>query len=245
MNDNNYFKQKYFVIILLLSFAMQSTTLAASSARDEHYTSKGFFDIHVCNWPNRPLFFMVLFSTENYESLKSISVFDNNNKKLTSLDLSKFKVLKRKGKKDKRVIIKQVKIPETSKNGVYTATAAFKDGTKVHASDHVIITKMPLVSEVTPKNKAETSNIPKRLKWKPVKGAKHYKVFIQDMWQDGKIIFISPLLNKPSLDLKNANLSAGGYYKWKVHARDTNEHILLGDFNHGSISTKFDLSILD
>ena len=231
--------------LMLVTILFTTISLANAASVDKHYTSRGFFDIHVCNWPNRPLFFMVVFSTNEYSNLKSVDIFDINNTKLTSLDLSKFKVIKRKGKKDKRVFIKQVDIPKNSKDGIYTATANFKKGQSVTASDYVIIKKMRIVTEVIPKTKTELSSSPTELKWKEIDGAKHYKVFIRDMWRDGKVIFKSKLLNKSSVKLKDLKLQSGGLYQWQVHARDINEHILLGDFNHGSLSKAFDFSIKD
>ena len=236
---------QYIKGLILVAILFAPITIVTAASSDKHYTSRGFFDIHVCNWPNRPLFFMVIFSTKEYSNLKSVDIFDTNNTKLTSLDLSKFKVIKRKGKKDKRVFINQIDIPKNSKDGIYTATATFTKGPSVTASDYVIIKKMGVVSDVTPKYKTELPSSPTELKWNAIDGAKHYKVFIRDMWQDGKIIFKSKLLNKPSIKLKNLTLQSGGLYKWQVHARDINEHVLLGDFNHGSLSKAFEFSIKD
>lgn len=237
---------KYIKGLMLVTILFTPITIVtAASSSDKHYTSRGFFDIHVCNWPKRPLFFMVIFSTKEYTNLKSVDIFDTNNNKLTSLNLAKFKVIKHKGKKDKRVFIKQVDIPKNSKNGIYSATASFKKGPSVTASDYVIIKEMGIVSDVIPKSNTELASSPTELKWKAVDGAKHYKVFIRDMWQDGKVIFKSKLLNKPSVKLKDLKLQSGGLYQWQVHARDINEHILLGDFNHGSLSNVFDFSIKD
>ena len=236
---------QYIKGLMLVTILFSPISMASTVSADKHYTPRGFFDIHVCNWPNRPLFFMVIFSTKEYSNLKSVDIFDTNNNKLTSLNLSKFKVIKRKGKKDKRVFIKQIDIPKSSKNGIYTAKANFKKGSSVTASDYVIIKEMGIVSDVTPKSKTELTSSPTELKWKEIDGAKHYKVFIRDMWQDGKVIFKSKLLNKSSVKLKNIKLQPGGFYQWQVHARDINEHILLGDFNHGSLSNVFDFSIKD
>jgi hypothetical protein len=33
---------------------------------DPHRNEMGFFDIHVCNWPERPQFLKVLFSTTRF-----------------------------------------------------------------------------------------------------------------------------------------------------------------------------------
>jgi hypothetical protein len=40
-------------------------------------------------------------------------------------------------------------------------------------------------------------------------------------------------------------LEKGGYYSWIIHARDTNAHILLGDFNHGSMNTPVTFAVAE
>ena len=47
-------------------------------AGDPHYTPAGFFDIHVCNWPGRELFFMSLLSTPRYDEVEQVEVFFPN-----------------------------------------------------------------------------------------------------------------------------------------------------------------------
>ena len=37
----------------------------------------------------------------------------------------------------------------------------------------------------------------------------------------------------------------GGMYSWIVHSRDVNEDLLLGDFNHGSLSKPVVFSVND
>jgi len=38
-------------------------------------------------------------------------------------------------------------------------------------------------------------------------------------------------------------IESGGLYSWRIHARDINEDIKLGDFNHGSLSPKLTFSV--
>ena len=66
---------------------------------------------------------------------------------------------------------------------------------------------------------------------------------MRDLWDESKLIFSSKLLDKPSVQLPAGLLEAGGYYSWIVHARDLNEHFMLGDFNHGSLSATVHFSI--
>ncbi|NOQ69947.1 MAG: hypothetical protein GQ573_07565, partial [Gammaproteobacteria bacterium] len=37
---------------------------------DPHYNQIGFFDIHICNWPERPNYFKILFSSEKYQQIE-------------------------------------------------------------------------------------------------------------------------------------------------------------------------------
>ena len=71
----------------------------------------------------------------------------------------------------------------------------------------------------------------RRSYWKPVPGANFYQVFIRDLWNEDKLIYTSELQTRPELVLPPDLLHKGGMYSWIIHARDTNSHILLGDFN--------------
>lgn len=86
--------------------------------------------------------------------------------------------------------------------------------------------------------------MPKELSWTPVPGAKHYQVWLRDAWSN-ELILGTKILNEPKVSLPNGTLEPGGYYYWTVHARDTNEHILLGDFHMGSMSEKFFFSVAE
>ncbi|MGD2054983.1 MAG: hypothetical protein PVG45_12860, partial [Gammaproteobacteria bacterium] len=66
-------------VALLLSITTASAEEATKApankkANDPHYTPAGFFDIHVCNWPDRELFFMPLFSTVRYDEITALDV---------------------------------------------------------------------------------------------------------------------------------------------------------------------------
>jgi hypothetical protein len=229
-------------IVTASSIPTKSNT--SQHANDTHYTDVGFFDIHVCNWPDRKLFFMPLFSTTHYPEVADIKVYYPDGKLLTSMDLARFKLVKIKGKPEKHVIMKQVDVPDGAVNGWYSATVSMTDGTKVTAKDYVIVSRLPRPSIIYPPDGAEQIPIPGKLTWSGVKKG-YYKVYIRDVWDDGKLIYTSKLLSKPELAIPSSLLQPGGLYSWKVNARDVNEDILLGDFNKGSMSIDASFSIAD
>lgn len=52
-----------------------SGTVYAGHEDDPHYTPTGFFDVHVCNWPEKPRFLMALFSTQYFDEVAKVPVF--------------------------------------------------------------------------------------------------------------------------------------------------------------------------
>jgi hypothetical protein len=228
--------------IFLLWFALLSGTLAIATgvdhrhAQDPHYTSAGFFDIHVCDWPDQPLFYMPLFSTTHYDGVRSITVRYPNGRVLTHLNLDRYKILHPKGKPEKHVFMQHVDIPPGATNGWYEAEISLNSGETLKARDYVEIIKMPQPDGMQPPDGAEDIDIPHELTWKAVDGAGFYKVFIHDIWNDDRPIYTSKLLTEPRLELPANLLQPGGYYRWIVHARDVNEDIRLGDFDSGSMS---------
>ena len=204
-------------------------------SNDPHYNDAGFFDIHICNWPERPNFFKVLFSSEKYEQVKSMDVYTPDNQLLVSLDKQKFRTLKRKNKPNKRVYILDIDIPEHASSGWYKLDIELNDGSMHHAQDYVVMTKLEKVSEMTPSGDEEEFDLPITLKWKPVPGSMYYQAFIRDAWT-GKLVFKSKLISTPEVRVPDDKLEPGGYYSWSVHSRDANEHVLLGDFHMGSMS---------
>jgi len=203
---------------------------------DPHYTPAGFFDIHVCNWPDRELFFMPLFATTRYPEITGIEVRHPDGSTLTLLDLGKFKVLKPKGKPEKRVFITQMDVPDGASDGWYSATISLADGTHFIAKDYVVVSRLPRPSATEPPDGAEQIPAPEKLKWSAAGHGGYYQVFIRDVWDESKLIYTSKLLRETELAVPAGLLQPDGLYSWQIHARDTNEDVLLGDFNKGAMS---------
>ena len=102
-----------FVLLTLLQPARADT----SDSTDPHYGPAGFFDIHVCNWPGRPLFFMPLFSTARYAEIQSVEVLTPAGELLTRLDLERYRTIKQDKQPDKRVFIQELDVPAAAANG--------------------------------------------------------------------------------------------------------------------------------
>ncbi|VAW50540.1 hypothetical protein MNBD_GAMMA06-2271, partial [hydrothermal vent metagenome] len=190
-----------------------------------------------------PNFFKVLFSSEYFKKIASMKVYTPDNELLMQLDKDKFIRLKREGKAEKRVYILDADAPESVATGWYRIDVRTTDGRKYQAEDYVIASRMGKVSGMQPSDDEERV-LPVTLKWKPVVGAQYYKVFVRDAWED-KVIFTSKLIGDEEVQLPDDKLQPGGYYSWAVHARDTNEHILLGDFHMGSMSKKVFFAVAD
>jgi len=232
-------------VCLLLPAFLQPGKVNASDNADLHYGPAGFFDIHVCNWPERPLFFMPLFSTERYAEVQSVRVFTPGGELLTELDLERYRTIKRDKKPDKRVFIKQLDVPAGAVNGWYTARTTLANGEVYTMQDYVILHSLPQAGDQVPAHEEEVAEIPEKLSWEAVPGANFYQVFIRDLWNEDKLIYTSELLTRPELVLPPDLLHRGGMYSWVIHARDTNSHILLGDFNHGSLNKPVTFLISD
>lgn len=203
---------------------------------DPHYTAAGFFDIHVCNWPDRELFFMSLFATPRYSEITGIEVQYPDGRMLSPLNLDKFITLKPEGKPEKHVFITQVDVTEGAADGWYSATISLADGTQFVARDYVVVSRLPRATAIYPPDGAESIPVPAKLTWSDVGKGSFYQVFIRDVWEDGRLIYTSSLLQERELLLPSGLLQPDGLYSWKIHARDTNEDIELGDFNNGSMS---------
>jgi hypothetical protein len=230
-------------VALMASGGRAAPEPAAEKAGDPHYSDAGFFDIHVCNWPGRSLFFMSLFSTTRFSEVKQIDVFTPAGELLVELDLNHYRSIRREKKPDKRVFIRQVDVPPAATDGWYSARITLTDNEVFTAKDYVIIYKLPQAGGQTPANEAELAEAPARLSWEPVPGANYYEVFVRDLWDDDKLVYSSELLNKPEIRLPPGVLKKGGTYSWVIHARDTDSHVLLGDFNHGSMTAPATFSV--
>jgi hypothetical protein len=231
------------VVVLMAPGSHAAPEPATASAGDPHYSAAGFFDIHVCNWPGRPLFFMSLFSTTSFREVKRVDVFTPTGELLVELDLNHYRTLRQGKKPDKRVFIKQVNVPPAAVDGWYSARVTLTDNEVFTAKDYVIIDKLPQAAGQSPANDAELADVPPRLSWEPVPGARYYEVYIRDLWDDDNLVYASELLSRPEIELPPGVLKKGGTYSWVIHARDTNSHVLLGDFNHGSMTAPSTFSV--
>jgi hypothetical protein len=225
----------------MLCAAVTAVTLVADAVgasrdRDPHYTEAGFFDIHVCHWPQRPMFYMVLFATTRFAEIRDVEVFFPDGRLLVRLDLDRYRLVRVPGKPDKRTFITQVDLPKDAPDGWYGARVCLHDGREYQTRDYVRIARLPQASGLTPASGDAPIARPKELRWDPVPGATHYQVFIKNLWDGDAGTFSSKLLTSPSLTLPADLLKPDGLYSWHVHARDVNEHPELGDFNHGSLS---------
>lgn len=209
---------------------------------DPHYTKVGFFDIHVCNWPNRPLFFLTVFSSYEHKNIAKVELFTPGGTRIGEFDLAKYRVIEQKGKPLKKAFLQQFKIPKSYGDGWYYALTTMKDGKTYRSEDFVVMREMQRALNMVPKPGAEGVPVPKQLKWDAIPGAKRYQVFINDLWE-GKTIHSSKLLSKPVFDVPKDLLQPGGYYSWRIHARDVNENVILGDFNHGSLTGRMEFSL--
>jgi hypothetical protein len=211
---------------------------------DPHYTPVGFFDMHVCNWPERPLFFKSIFSSTQYQQIRDIQVLSPNGELVVQFNLTQFKTIRRPDKPEKRVYMVDIPVPENSLNGWYTAHIHTVNGHTYVARDRLEIRRMDQVGNgIAPLNDAMLAVPPLELSWTPVTGADHYLVFLRDRWNEDKLIYESPPLTSPHLVLPPAIVKPGGDYYWQVNARDRNGDREFGDFNHGSLSPFFAFSV--
>jgi hypothetical protein len=235
-------------LVFFLACLIQGGQAAAQGkgvpdADDPHYTDVGFFDIHVCNWPGQPLFFKSIFSTTQYASIEKIEVLYPDGAMVTTMDLAKYRLAAQAGKSEKRVYMKDSVVPPHSPEGWYSARITMNDGKIYTARDFVSVKTLPLPGKTAPPPDAHDIALPAELSWDAVEGAKHYQVFIRDLWDGEKLIFSSEILDKPKVALPPGLLVRGGLYSWRIHARDVNEDKALGDFNHGSLGREQQFSI--
>jgi len=242
---NNFLSPTGFTCILFLLFSRSTLAVDDLIQSDPHRAPSGFFDIHICNWPDRPPFYLTLFGTEQYDDIASIEIFSPDNSKVGELDLKKFSVAKKQVGPERHVFLTQLKIPEDKIDGWYSAKINFKNQPSQTAQDFVIHQTLGRAASLIPENHAEDIKRPETLSWDAVPGATLYKVFIKDMWAGGEIIHTSKLMTTHSYELPQDMIKPGGYYAWRVHARDLNEHVQLGDFNAGSLSEWVEFSVAE
>lgn len=231
------------VLALFMSVACGSESAPLMLAADPHHTPVGFFDVHVCNWPDRAPFYMALLSGTHFAQIAEVRVYDASGQALGTLDLQRYRVTKAPGQPEKRAFITHFAIPAEARDGWFTAVIRTHDGHEYVAKDFVVHALLPSARELIPSGRSEQAAIPTELRWAAVPGATHYMVTIRDEWQDDAILYTSAMLTEPRLVLPAGLLQRGGSYEWVVHARDVNGSALLGDFNHGSLSTVARFSI--
>jgi len=231
--------------LLAACTGLTGNTRTVTSA-DPHRTPAGFFDMHVCNWPDRPLFFKLVFSSVHYEQLQSIEAFTPDNTSVARFDLKHYKTVTKPGKPVKRVYITDVPVPANAQSGWYTARIQTKDGHQYTARDHLEIRRMDqALGPVSPADNSVLPTAPRELTWTPVNGAHHYLVFIHDRWDGDRLIYTSPEMLVPRLVLPPGLLKPGGDYIWRINTRDRKEDYEYGDFNHGSLTPFFSFSVED
>jgi len=233
------------IILAIMPWHAAISATPPEPQKDTHYSEVGFFDIHVCNWPERKLFLMPLFSTDRHDEIEKIDVIDPDGRPLLQMDLGRFRVFKQKTGKEKHAFINQLEVPPAARDGWYRAQITLSDGSVHTASDYVRISTLDRAGGQRPGHDEEVASPPSELSWHPVAGAGFYQVFIRDRWNDDRLIHTSKLLAEPRLVLPPGLIMPGGLYSWVVHARDVNEDLLLGDFNHGSISKAVVFSVSD
>ena len=230
--------------LLLSASASAMEDMAPVFDKDPHRNQLGFFDVHICNWADQPLFFKSLFSTTKFNDIKAMTLYSPDGRKVTDFDMTKYMQIKRKGKPEKRVYLTDSDVLSDSHAGWYQLKVKARDGKEYTAKDYVVMNRISRAEVLLPKDGVEDIEIPTELKWKPVPGATHYKVFMRDGFENTRILN-SKLLREPQIKLKPGLLKPGGYYLWKVHARDVNENIILGDFNSGSVNKWMEFSVID
>lgn len=222
--------------VLVISYLPGTGVVSAGNESDPHYNAAGFFDIHVCNWPEKPRFLMALFSTTRFDEVARVSVFAPGGKFVGDLDLTRFRAFKAPSGHPKRAFITHFDLPRKTVDGWYRAMVILKDGSRFAAKDYVIHYFMPSVAGTKPANDASDVSVQTELQWDPIPGAKYYQVTIRDIWATGIEATVSDLLTDTRYVPPRGVLQSGGEYVWRVHARDSNGNVLLGDFNHGSVS---------
>lgn len=227
---------------LLGAVSAAAQTLSVESA-DPHYTEVGFFDMHLCNWPDRPPFYMVVFSSTQYRNIAGMRVYSPDGKPLGELNMTRYRTVALDGKPEKRIFITHLPLPDKTTDGWFHATVKTREGREIPARDYVVHTLLPIVRETVPTDGREIPRPPAELAWTAVPGATHYKVTLRDVWNDNREILASEVVTGTRIPMPPGLLRQGGQYAWVIHARDSNGGLLLGDFNHGSLSAPQTFSI--
>lgn len=214
----------------------------AGTEGDPHYTPAGFFDTHVCNWPDKPRFLMALFSTARYDEIDRVAVYSPDGIHMGDLDTRAFRAFMTPSGEAKRVFIAHLDLPANAVDGWYRGEITLKDGRRYESRDYVVHHFMPHPSGIRPAPGAKDVPASAELSWDPIPGARYYEVFVRDDWETTPAS-ASGLLTQPRFKPDAGALRPGGEYVWRIHARDSDGNVLLGDFNHGSLSPEMHFSV--
>jgi len=231
-----------FLLVFCCLGAVRAGNVPQLISEDPHYNELGFFDVHLCNWPERPQFLKVLFSTPLFAQVDRMEVFDPAGRRIVELDKRHFMQLTPRNKPLKRVFIQDIDLPEDIREGWYRIAVTDARGAVHEARDLVPLTRIQRPAGLQPVDGEEGVPLDSTLSWQPVPGAQYYQVFVRDAWND-ELMYRSKLTEETRVELPPGTLEPGGYYVWRVHARDLNEHVLLGDFHNGSMSEKAYFSV--
>jgi hypothetical protein len=232
----------FFVLVFCSIGVVRAGNVPHLISEDPHRNELGFFDIHICNWPERPQFLKVLFSTSRFAQIDRMEVFDPAGRKIVDLDKHHFMQFSPKNKPVKRVFMQDIDLPESATEGWYRIAVTDSEGRVYEASDLVPLTRIQRPVGLQPGDGDEEVSVDTDLSWQEVPGAQYYQVFVRDAWSD-ELLYRSKLIEETDVELPSGTLQPGGYYVWRVHARDLNEHVLLGDFHNGSMSEKAYFSV--
>lgn len=229
-------------LFMLATICLLSGTAYAKHEGDPHYTPAGFFDTHVCNWPEDPRFLMALFSTTRFDEVARVSVFAPDGRFVGDLDLTRFRAFKTKSGQAKRAFMAHFELPDKVLDGWYRAEVGLKDGSHFEARDYVVHTSMAQPTGTQPTQDASDVPATTVLRWDPIPGAKYYEVFLRDEWA-GTAAIDSGLLAEPRFVPPPGLLKSGDEYVWRIHARDSGGNVLLGDFDFGSLSREMRFTV--
>lgn len=225
------------VIPLVVIFAAACAEGERPPATDPHYTKAGYFDMHVCNWPDRPLFFVALLTTKQHRDIAEVAVMRPDGVSLGNIDLSRSEPLAGDGDVELRTFKTHIQIPPGSPDGWYMARIRLKNGSEFLARDYVNVRAMPPVTITTPLGD-DTPMQQRKVAWRPLPQTAYYRVIIKDPFQDKKIVYKSDLLTEPQFTIPPGILEKNGAYILRIHARNASGDPKWGDFNHGSMNAE-------
>jgi hypothetical protein len=214
-----------FWLFMLTAGSLMGGTVYAGHEGDPHYIPAGFFDTHVCNWPENPRFLMAVFSTPSWDEVAKVAVFAPDGTFISDLDLTRFRAFKTQSGQTKRAFIAHFDLPEKAVDGWYRAEVSLRDGSRFEARDYVIHHFMPHPTGTQPIPDASDVPASIELRWDPIPGAKYYEVFLRDDWE-GTEATASGLLTEPRFVPPQDAPAAGSMYG--ASTRDSNGNVLLG-----------------